>query len=88
MDRTPRRSDFPRNVQEQYPSHFSTIPPAPEFAPTLEEPAARTEYDLQSYVAGLEELDIALPYELAPVSHSMSPFEELDFSEFLCPGNY
>lgn len=91
MDRTPRRSDFPRNVQEQYPSQLSNMSSGPEFSSSMEQPvpmSTQGDYDLRAYVAGLHDLDISIPYELASASHSMSPFEELDFSEFLCPGNY
>lgn len=92
IDRTPRRSDFPHHVQDRYSAHFANMSPTPDFADaSLDEPSpltAQTEYDLQSYGAGLQELDISLPYDIPAIPHAISPFEELDFSEFLCPGSY
>lgn len=81
MERTPRRADFLQNVQDQpyYTHHLSMS--APEFS------SIHSAYD--SYVAGLDDLNISnLPYDLAPTSQSMSPFEELDFNEFLSLDSY
>lgn len=86
MDRTPRRSDFPHNVQDHYTPHFSTMASASMEAQSSV--TAQSQYDLQSYIAGLNDLNISMPYDIPVASHSMSPFEELDFSEFLCPGTY
>ena len=82
MDRTPRRADFPVGIQEQYTQnpHVSA----------LGYPTMHSTYELQSYAAGLEDLNISAPLQYGPSCgvNAAAPYEEIDFSEYLTMNNY
>ncbi len=80
MDRTPRRADFPIDVQGQYIQQHHA----------LEYPSIHSSYELQSYAAGLEDLDIAVssPYGSSCGASAAASYEDLDFSEYLTMNNY
>ncbi|KAI0093819.1 hypothetical protein BDY19DRAFT_989355 [Irpex rosettiformis] len=82
MDRTPRRSDFPASIQEQYTQDdhvsahgFSSLQPT---------------YELQSYAAGLEDLNISASSMYGPTcgTNTMSSYEDIDFSEYLTMNSF
>lgn len=87
FDRTPRRADFAPNVQDLYTPSFPVPPPGPPaslgFLPPAGGDAALAHvspgeaYALESYSEGLGAFDIA------PAIYDMSPFDDIDFSDFL-----
>lgn len=85
LERTPRRADFPLNVQDQYLSQFATTvmsmepdyPSSQQADPTL----SLSSYELDSYMAGLDALSIA------PAPYDMSPFQNVDFDDFIYIGH-
>ncbi|GJE88016.1 high mobility group box domain-containing protein [Phanerochaete sordida] len=80
FDRTPRRADFAPNVQELYaPPYAPPPPPQLGFMQAVVDPALAPgeAYALESYTEGLGAFDIA------PAIYDMSPFDDIDFSDFL-----
>lgn len=83
LERTPRRADFPLGIQEQF-IHYPGAQMAP-MAGTYPASAqgeatsnlAMSSYDLEAYMAGLNALSIA------PAPYDMSPFQNVDFDDFL-----
>ncbi|EKM56042.1 uncharacterized protein PHACADRAFT_184752 [Phanerochaete carnosa HHB-10118-sp] len=83
-DRTPRRADFAPNVQALYAPPYVPTPPLPPGYPQpvcTDVPLAHASpgeaYALESYSEGLGAFDIT------PAIYDMSPFEDIDFSDFL-----
>ncbi|KAI0692231.1 hypothetical protein BC835DRAFT_1416711 [Cytidiella melzeri] len=77
LDRTPRSTNFPVGIQEQYTQTLSIS--------TLDFHSAQSNYDLQSYTAALDDLNISAtsPYDMAQGPNSMSLLEDINWSEFL-----
>ena len=86
LERTPRRADFPLGIQEQF-AHYGSAPMVPmtgTYSSTGQEEAASNmsmdSYDLEAYMAGLNALSIA------PAPYDMSPFQNVDFEDFVYMG--
>lgn len=80
FDRTPRRSDFPSSlyVPEPYYDYYAPAPAALGGAPMADPlvPAAAA-FAMESYQEGLG------AYDIAPAIYDMSPFDDVDFSDFI-----
>lgn len=78
-DRTPRRADFAPNVQDIYSQQYATASMAymQPVSDTLAHVLPSEAYALESYSEGLDAFDIA------PAIYDMSPFDDVDFSDFL-----
>lgn len=81
MDRTPRRADFQINIQEQYvPQYTPASGPMTTTFPTLsrsDSSLSLPSYEMESYMAGLDALSIT------PAPYDMSPFQNVDFEDFI-----
>lgn len=85
LDRTPRRSDFPNNVQDvyaqpRYPAPVTATAAMEYMSGVADTPLANGVGDafaMESYTEGLSAFDIA------PATYDMSPFDDIDFSDFL-----
>ena len=85
VDRTPRRADFPNNVQDVpdvYAQQFSAAavaaPMGFDMAGVADTPLAGPgeAFAMDAYAEGLGAFDIA------PAGYDMSPFDDVDFSDF------